>query len=101
MFQSTRKATITLEVPTFKKEQSKNKDGKIISTTTLQCYDVKGMVNIIERQLANYISTSRQIPKPEDKDKTRWDEAIFMLHELRKFYLLDSAGVKTTPEEIK
>jgi len=95
MFKSTRKATITLEVPTFKKEQSNG------TTTTLMTYDVKGMINIIERQLAHYISTSRQISKPDEHGKTRWDEAFFMLRELKKFYLLDEAKVKTVPEEIK
>ena len=96
MYKSTRKATITLEVPTFKKEKSN--DG---TTTMLMTYDVKGMINIIERQLAHYISTSRQISKPNEPNKTRWDEAFFMLRELKKFYLLDEANVKTVPEEIK
>ena len=96
MTKSTRQATITLEVPTFKKEKSK--DGKTV--TMSMSYDVKGMINIIERQLANYISTSRQIPKPQD-GSTRWDEAFFMLRELKKFYLLDEAKVRTVPEEVK
>ena len=67
----------------------------------LMTYDVKGMINILERQLANYISTSRQIPKPDEVGKTRWDESLFMLRELKKFYLLNEADVKTVPEEIK
>jgi len=97
MIKSTRQATIVLEVPTFKKEISQ--DGK--TTTMMMSYDVKGMINILERQLANYISTQRQIPKPNEPGKTRWDEAFFMLRELKKFYLLDEANVKTVPEEVK
>lgn len=92
----TRKATITLEIPVVSKEEKGTREDGTNFTTFPVTYDVKGFINIIERQLANYISTSRQIPRPEKG--TRWDEAMFMLRELKKFYLADEAKVKTLPE---
>jgi hypothetical protein len=85
-----RKATIIIDIPQVKKEQS----------SINMIFDVKGMLEVLEGQIATFMSTDKKLRKPEG-EKTRFEEAIFMLHELRKFYLADAAEVKTLPEEIK
>lgn len=85
----TRIATIKIEVPYFKKEQ-----GSLFAT-----FHVKGMIRTIEDMLINYITSEHKIRKPEKG--TRYDEAKFLLGELKKFYFAEAANVETLPEEVK
>lgn len=82
-----RKATITIDVPVVKKEE-----GKI----PMQ-FDVEGMIAILESQIANLMSTSHKLTYVS-KGNTRHKEAMFILGELRKFYLAEAAGVSRLPE---
>lgn len=90
----TRIATIELEVPTYKDKESKNGKRKITIP-----FDVKIWTKRLEDHIKTYMTSSKKIDKQDDT--TRWEEAQFILDELKKFYLLDSAGVKTAPEKRK
>ena len=91
----TRIATIELEVPTYK-DSEKSINGKRRITIP---FDVKVWTKRLEDYIKQYMTSSKKIDK-QDKT-TRWEEAQFILDELKKFYLLDTAGVKTSPEEEK
>lgn len=85
-----RKATIIIDIPVVKKEEG---------SIPMQMH-VKGMIAIIESQIANLMSTSHKLVHVS-KGSTRHKEAMFMLGELRKFYLADAAGVESLPEVIQ
>lgn len=93
------KATITLNIPIVQKEKKQvdktNENNLKIVSTIPMTYDVKGMIRIIEAQLSTFISTDKKISKPQKG--TRYEEALFMLRELKKFYLLDEANIKIFP----
>lgn len=81
-----KKATIILDVPIIKKEK-----GRI----PLQ-FDVKGSINLIEDFICSHLAQGRKIEVAK-KGKTRYEEALWMLHELKKYYLADCAEVKKLP----
>lgn len=82
-----RKTTVTIDVPVIKKEE-----GKI----SMQ-FDVKGMIAMYESQIANLMSTSHKL-KHVSKETTRYEQAIYILGELKRFYLAEAAGISRLPE---
>jgi len=78
---------VEIKIPIIKKQEG------IIPNT----FDVLGMYKYLEDFLAGYISSKNQINKPDNK--SRFNEAKFLLKEFIKFALMKEAGVKTTPIE--